>query len=304
MSLEKVRAVAEKFQKNSAAPLGFAFKDLKSGEVIAYHGDSPFPTASSYKLYILAELFRQVYTGERKLSDRYPLTDDVKAVGSGVLQILDAGAELTLKDYATLMMTISDNTATDVLFNLVGRDNIKKNVIDALGLTNTKCDYNCAEGLDLFFAMRGRSIEQILADNGGVPPSYHNSKWYQCITPQNNQTSPLEALKMLEILYRGEWICPEASEQMLSIMLKCQTNSRIPRYLPPYQPVAHKTGTIDRLNVDIGIVYAQPVGDYIICMFYNGNLSSKEDYDNNPVGRVGDDYLAELSGEIFKAYME
>ena len=90
---------------------------------------------------------------------------------------------------------------------------------------------------------------------------------------------------------------------MLDIMKRCQTNTRIPKNLPDGTVVAHKTGTLDKLNVDIGIVYT-PKGDYILCMFYNGNLAAKDDYDANFRGRVGDTYLADLSGEIYKAYME
>lgn len=303
MSIERVMQVAEEFQKNSTAPLGFAFKDLKSGQIISYHGDKPFPTASAYKIYILAELFRKVYAGECSLSDRHPLTAEVKSIGSGVLEQMDPGLNPTLKDYATLMMILSDNTATDFLFSFVGRDNIKKNVIDALGLVNTKCDWSCAKLIDIYYEMNGRNFEQLRQDNGGVNPSYHNSKWYQCITEENDQTAPLEAAKLLELLYRGEWVSPEASAGMLDIMKHCQTNTRIPKNLPANVEVAHKTGSLDKLNVDIGIVYTQK-GDYIICMFYNGNLADKADYDSNDRGRVGDSYLAELSGAIYKAYME
>lgn len=303
MSLEKVRQIAERYQTNSKAPLGFVFRDLKTGECIAFHGDEPFPTASAYKVYILAELFRKVYAGECSLTDRYPLPEEVKANGSGVLALMDAGLNLTLKDYATLMMILSDNTATDFLFQFLGRDNIKKNVIDALGLEKTKCDWGCGKLIEIYYEMHGRTFAQLRADNGGINPSYHNSKWYQCITEENNQTTPLEAAKMLTLLYQGQWVCPEASAAMLDIMKECQTNSRIPLRLPPSVEVAHKTGTMDKLNVDIGIVYA-PRGDYILCMFYNGNLASAEDYAANDRGRVGDAYLAELSGAIYQAYME
>lgn len=303
MSIERVVQVAEEFQKNSTAPLGFAFKDLKTGKIISYHGDKPFPTASAYKIYILAELFRKAYAGECSLSDRHPLTEDVKSIGSGVLEQMDPGLNPTLKDYATLMMILSDNTATDFLFNFVGRDNIKKNVIDALGLVNTKCDWGCAKLIDIYYEMNGRNFEQLREDNGSVNPSYHNSKWYQCVTEENDQTAPLEAAKILELLYRGEWVSPEASEGMLAIMKQCQTNTRIPKWLPPDVAVAHKTGSLDKLNVDIGIVYTKK-GDYIICMFYNGNLADEAAYNSNDRGRVGDSYLADLSGAIYNAYME
>ena len=92
MRIEKIAAIAESYQKGTTAPLGFVFKDLATGQVIDYHGDRPFPTASAYKIYILAELFRKVAAGECSLSDRYALTEEVKSIGSGVLYDLDAGA--------------------------------------------------------------------------------------------------------------------------------------------------------------------------------------------------------------------
>lgn len=307
MSFQKVAQVAEEFQKNSKAPLGFVFKDLQTGQVISYHGDQAFPTASAYKIFILAELFRKAYAGECSLDDRYPLTDEVKSVGSGVLADLQAGLNLTLRDYATLMMILSDNTATDVLFRFVGRDNIKKNVIDALGLKNTKADWGCNDLCSIYYDLNGRTFEELDEEEAdtGIPHSYWHSKWYQCITEENDQTAPLEAAKMLELLYRGQWVSPEASEGMLDIMRRCQTNSRIPKNLPDAVRVAHKTGTLDKLNVDIGIVYTRTKGDYILCLFYNGNMAENEaDYNANDRGRVGDTYLADLSGALYRAYME
>lgn len=303
MRIEQIKQIVKQYQNGTSAPLGIAFKDLKTGTTVLAHADEPFPTASAYKIYILAELYRKAYAGECSLKDRYPLTDAVKSIGSGVLEQLDAGLNLTLKDYATLMMIISDNTATDFLFNFLGRENIKHNVIDYLGLSQTKCDWGCNKLIDVYYGMNGRNFQQLWEDNGGRAPSYHNSKWYQCITDENDQTAPCEAMKMLELLYRGEWVNREASEGMLNIMKQCQTNSRIPHLLPPGIVVAHKTGSLDKLNVDIGIVYAGPAGDYILCMFYNGNLASKEDYDSNDRGRYGDNYLAQLSKEIYEAYI-
>ena len=303
MNINAIREVAARYQANTSAKLGFAFRDLSSGETIDYFGNEPFPTASAYKIYILGELFRKVAAGECALSDRLELTDEIKSAGSGVLALLDAGLQPTLKDWATLMMILSDNTATDALFEFCGRDNIRRNVINALGLVNTKCDWGCSRLLELYYEMHGRSFRELLLDNGGKMPSYHASKWYQCTTVENNQTSPLEAAKYLELLYRGEWVNKETSEGMLAIMKECQTNSRIPKYIPPHIEIAHKTGSMDKLCVDLGIVYAEPKGAYIICMFYNGNLASRPDYEKNYRGRDGDDYLADLSKEIYDAYM-
>ena len=304
MGFQEVKRVAEEYQKNSKAPLAFGFKDLQTGESIYYHGDEPFPTASQYKMFILAELFRKAYTGECSLSDRYCLTDSIKSGGSGVLDLMKEGLNLTLNDWATLMMILSDNTATNFLFEFTGRDNIKKNVIDALGLKNTKCDWNCSDLLDITYECRDIGFKAMYAKPVSERPSYHMSKYYACTTEENDQSSPMDSAKLLELLYTGKWVCPEASKGMLDIMKECQTNSRIPKFLPDGVEVAHKTGSLDRLNVDCGIVFTPDHGDYILCLYYNGNLSSKEDYDNNPHGSVGDEYLAELSRDIYKAFIK
>lgn len=301
MGFQDVWNVAEAYRNKKTAPVGFLFRDLGTGETAEFCGAEPFPTASMYKLYILAELYRKAWAGECCLTDRIALEDDMRSIGSGVLKNLDNGALLTLKDYAMLMMNLSDNTATNVLFRYLGRDSIKKNVIDALGLTQTKCDYDCTDLIDLYFELDGRTITQLREENGGTLPSFRNSKWYRCETEKNNQTSCADAARMLEVLYRGEWVSREASNEILEILKLCQTNGRIPFHLPVNVAVAHKTGTLDRLCVDTGIVYA-PGGDYILCLFYNGNLADEEEYQENDRTRHGESFLAEFSRDIYAAY--
>lgn len=94
------------------------------------------------------------------------------------------------------------------------------------------------------------------------------------------------------------------SSQMLNLMKKCQTNSRIPKKLPSGTAVAHKTGTFDRLVNDSGIVYTDK-GSYIISMMYNGNLADADEYYNiNKGGAFGDEMLANLSKEVYDIFTE
>ena len=253
---------------------------------------------------ILAELYRKVYAGECSLTDRIALTDEVKSLGSGVLERLSAGLELSLKDYATLMMVLSDNTATDVLFDFVGRDNIRKNVLEPLGLTNTKCDLPCKEMVDRMYGLNGGGFRELFKQNGGDYPDNRYNKWFTCEAEENNQTTPLEIAKMLEVLYRGEWVCPEASSEMLKLMLSCQDFDRMKKYLPPLTLAARKPGAMDRFTADVGIVYDRKAGDYILCMFYNGNLADEKDYEKNIMGYLACEYLAQLSRDIYNAHIE
>ena len=85
-------------------------------------------------------------------------------------------------------------------------------------------------------------------------------------------------------------------------MKQCQTNSRIPKYLPDGCNAAHKTGTMTRVANDAGIVYT-PAGDFILSLFYNGNVASEEEYNANATGRLGDELLANLARDICLAFM-
>ena len=109
--------------------------------------------------------------------------------------------------------------------------------------------------------------------------------------------------KVLKMAYDKALFSPWVSEQMIDIMKRCHTNSRIPKELPRDVEVAHKTGTMDKVANDCGIVYTEK-GDYMLCLFYNGNTATQEEYDANIKGRFSDGLLAEISKEIYAAYME
>ena len=86
-------------------------------------------------------------------------------------------------------------------------------------------------------------------------------------------------------------------------MKRCHTNSRIPRHLPKGTEVAHKTGTMDKVANDVGVVYTDK-GDYLLCMFYNGNTATREEYDANIKGRLSDNLLADISRDIYAEYVK
>ena len=104
--------------------VGLAAKHLDSGSTINHKADEPFFTASTFKVPVLVELYRQVDMGTIDLNQRVEMTDDMRAPGGGVLKEMGTGLALTVHDLAMLMIIISDNTATDIVYNLVGRDNL------------------------------------------------------------------------------------------------------------------------------------------------------------------------------------
>src|SRR3982751_5530591 len=91
-----------------------------TGEEIAVNADDQMDTMSVIKVPLMAEAFRQMEAGKFKLSDRVPLINEDKRPGTGVIRSMDEGVQLTVKDLLTLMIIVGDNTATDMMFRLVG----------------------------------------------------------------------------------------------------------------------------------------------------------------------------------------
>ena len=300
--IQEIQSVIQEADSRVTGKLGAGFIDLNTRESCYLRGEELFPTASVFKVFVLAELFRKVHSGEISLEDRYPLTEEIKSPGSGVLFQLRSGTPYTIYDYAMLMMIISDNTCADFLYHLVGAENIRRNVLEPLGLSHTRVDLSCAE---LFTTFGGSTPDMSIAEqyyryNTG---DFRNSVWYRCEVEKSDMTTMQDLAKFLETVYQGEWYGRETCDKMLDIMKKCQTNSRIPKYLPKGTVVAHKTGTFDRLSNDSGIVYT-PKGDYILTMSYNGNLASEEEYYGvNDHGFYGDEIMAHLSRSIYDIFV-
>lgn len=299
---DAILEIAEKYKCQASGKLGFGFFDLETGESAYLYENEPFPAASVFKIFVLAELFRQIDEGRCSLYDRYVMKDSDKTNGSGVLVTLREGMNLTLYDYAVLMMIISDNTAADFLFKFTGRDSIKKNVIDKLGLDTTKVDLTCRCLLSQYGEFdEEKSWEENIKKFFST--DYRNTDWYLCRTEDNNQTSPHDMVIMLRAIAENKWSSRNACEGMLSIMKNCQTNSRIPKYLPYGVSVAHKTGTVNRVGNDVGIIFTEK-GSFILTLFYNGNTANKQEYwGENLKGCFGDELLANLSKDIYDAYM-
>ena len=295
MNIEAIRRIAEKYDAKTTGDLGLLFTDLKTGETVTVNPDKELPAASTFKVFLLAEFLRQCEEGKYNLMDRHELKEAFVSPGSGVLCDLIPGMNLTLLDYARLMMMLSDNTATDYLYSLTGRDNIKTNVIDAFGLSRTKCDYPCKLLIETYFDPAHKKV--------AGERNWRNTDDYLCLTATNDSTSPNDMAKVLKMAYDKTLFSPWVSEQMIDIMKRCHTNSRIPKELPRDVEVAHKTGTMDKVANDCGIVYTEK-GDYMLCLFYNGNTATQEEYDANVKGRFSDGLLAEISKEIYAAYME
>ncbi|MDO5445853.1 MAG: serine hydrolase [Eubacteriales bacterium] len=300
--ISEIRALAEKTQSQLSGKFGFAFCDLNSGEECSINGGETFPIASAFKIFVLAELYRQAAAGMINLKEKIVCDEKFRSGGSGLLASLAPGTVLTVYDYAVLMMSISDNTATNIIFDRIGgRDAIRRNVLEPLGLNCTHVDFNCTELMNKYYCITpDMSPEQVNARSANGTD--RNNPWFTCEMGEGNWSSPKDMTVMLRTLFEGRWVDKETSDAVLAVMRTCQNSSRITKYLPYSAKTAHKTGSLDRVMTDAGVIVTSK-GAYTFTFFYNGNTASAEEYDAAYKNFRSEELCALLSKSIFDVYM-
>jgi len=213
--------------------LGVAILDLSSGQKFLLHSDDVFPQASSIKVAVLAELYRQSQAGKLKLTDLYTVQATDLVPDSTIMGGLTPGVtRITLRDLATMMVAVSDNSATNVLIDRVGMENVNA-LMDSLGLAHTRLRRKM---MDLKAASEGRE----------------------------NISTPAEMMTLLEGLYRGKVLNKEMTADFF-VMLSTPKNSFIPRDLPEGSKIANKPGELEGVRNDSGVVFVEN-RPYVICV--------------------------------------
>jgi len=208
-------------------------RNLDTGREYALRADEPVRTASTIKLPIMAEVYRQVAAGKVAWADELVLTKAKKVSGSGVLFEFSDDTKIDLKTAVNLMIVVSDNIATNLVLDRIGADSVNE-FMDALGLTAT------------------RSMRKVFG--GGDSRAG--------LEPQNKvfglgRSSARDMVKLLEKLERGEVVSKEASAEMIAILKRQQYKDGIGRAVPDFISVASKSGALDRLRSDVGIIYTR-----------------------------------------------
>ena len=136
--LARLEANIRRVTQSVNATWGIYIKCMETGEEIAIDADRQMDTMSVIKIPLMAEAFRQIGEGKFKLADRIRLTDAAKQPGTGIIRSLDPGVELTIKDLLTLMIIVSDNTATDLIFDQVGGVDPVNRLVKEWGLSSIR----------------------------------------------------------------------------------------------------------------------------------------------------------------------
>lgn len=249
---EALKGAAEGFK----GVLGVSVKHLGTGEEASYNGDRLFPTASVFKVPVLVEFYRQAERGALSLDQQVVLTERDKVPGSGVLKELSEGLSVSLRDLLSLMMMVSDNTATDLIAGRVGFNNVNK-TLDELGLQKTRVQKYCREILFDLVGVNDTPLEEMTIDLFGElsEDGEYDGSWSLGVE-DNDVTTPNEMTRLLELIVNGEAAGRESCDEILAIMGKCQTGQyRIPKYLPKKEVVLQrKTGSLPGIRNDVAVV--------------------------------------------------
>ncbi len=219
--------------RNLDGVMGVAIVDLTDGHKYLLHSNDVYPQASSIKICVLAELYRQAQQGKLKLTDMYIVNAADLVPDSDIMNGLTPGVtQVTLRDLATMMVAVSDNSATNVLIDRVGMENVNS-LLAAQGLRDTRLKRKM---MDLKAAAEGRE----------------------------NVSTPNEMLILLESLYHGQILNKEMTDDFFKV-LSTHKESWIPRDLPEDLKIANKPGALEGVRNDSGVVFVDK-RPYVLCV--------------------------------------
>lgn len=236
----KERILAELKEMDGHA--GFYYKNLETGETWGFHEKEVFKAASVTKLPLMVMILEDIRDGKKSFRDMVTITEAQKVGGCGTVQHMTGDVTLDVESLGKMMISVSDNTATNALFRYVGGNAHTHPRFDAMGLTGTR-----------FYR------------------EYYAKGPDNCFVPE-------ELGLLLEKMYRRQLVNEELDAWLQNILLQQQVEHKMCGMLPPDVEVAHKTGDTSTIANDVGIVFAKK--PFVACFAYNGENARMHEYEH------------------------
>lgn len=267
---DKLKTVAKSHQGDVA----IAVVHLGTGDSYYLNADKPMPTASLIKLPILVEVYLQAQKKKLKLDTMLKFSDENNVIGSGILHDhFTPGAMFSLKDTCGLMICYSDNSATNMILDVVSMKEVN-DCMESLELPNTKV-YG-----KVYLGSKTTWNKAALAEYG------------------LGSTTAREMASLCKMLHDGNLGDRITSDKMLAIMKTCDDTDKFPRFLPENVTVEHKTGSVSDARTAAGILRFQG-GPVALCVLTNNNKDTSWTIDN-----AGDKLCADIAKIVYDHYKE
>lgn len=248
--------------------ISLAVKNLKTQESFEFQADQVMPTASLIKVAVMLAAYQQAEGAAELLSRRVTFQSSDHVPGSGILASqFSPGASFSLRDAIRLMIAYSDNVATNLVLDVVPLEEVNR-VALSYGLRHTRINAKVFRGETSIAPEQSRRF--------GL-----------------GSTTAGDMIRFYELLYRGELVTAQASQQMREHLKQCDDTSKLARNLPPRYPFAHKTGAVTRARCDAGVVETA-AGPIAICVLTAENEDTSWSSDNQAerlCGQIGEAVL-------------
>jgi beta-lactamase class A len=268
---DPAKKVEELIRASGAEVVAVSYYDLGTGAELMINPDTPFHAASTMKVPVMMEIFRQAAAGKFSLDKRVPIKNQFTSIVDGSPYSLTAesdseqslytriGQTETIRELIRLMITVSSNLATNILIERVTPERVM-DLMHTIGAKNIR-------------VLRG--VEDGKAFQQGL----------------NNTTTARDLMIILRRIAERRAVSPKASDEMIKIMLDQKFNDGIPAGLPAGVPVSHKTGSITKVNHDAAIVYPPGGKPFVLVVLERGIEDEK----------LAQKLIADISRVIYKA---
>ena len=283
---QNVKDVSQKLEKLAqglVGRIGVAAQEIGPGASITVNGDETFVMASTYKVAIAVTLLDRVDKGQIKLSDLIDLPQEEMVVGTNAIaeSYVHPGVQFSVANLIEVMITESDNTATDFCLELAGGPEAVTKKLRSLGITDLRVDRATSEILRDFYGLPDKAffpvVTKAIADDPTLllkmtQPNMEFEK------DPRDQSTPKAMLQLLLAIESGKGLSVKSREFLLATMSRTRTGpGRLKGLLPKGTPVAHKTGTIGGVANDVGYVTLPDGRRFAIAVFTNSSKTPTAD---------------------------
>ena len=298
-NVQDISQKLEKVTQGLVGRVGVAAQEIGSEEVIAVNADETFVMASTYKVAMAVALLDLVDKGQFKLTDLIDLPPEIMVAGNNAIaeSYIHPGIKLSVANLIEVMITESDNSATDAILQLVGGPEAVTKKLRSIGIKEQRVDRSTAELLRNFYGLQGNVSPPEVAKAIAEDPSL----LIQMIKPNmafendpRDQSTPKAMLELLLAIDSGKALSEKSRAFLLATMSRTYTGkNRLRGLLPKGTPVAHKTGTIGGVANDVGFITLPDGRRFAIVVYTKSSTTSVADQDRA---------IAEVSRTLYDFY--